>query len=105
MTQGSVYIRWQLCCAEAVYRSAYAVACCYAVLCALFFLEVILLAIHNRIDANPQSGTVRTNGQRCYNELYLVQISGLWVHLGTIKHNTSLPATLALNALVTLLLD
>jgi len=39
----------------------------------------------------------------CYNELYLVQISGLWVHLGTIKHNMSLSATSALTALVTLL--
>jgi len=28
---------------------------------ALFLLEVILLVIHNRIDANPQSATVRTN--------------------------------------------
>ena len=42
---------------------------------------------------------------RCYNELYLVQISRLWVHLGTIKHNTSLPATSALTSLVTLLLN
>jgi len=33
------------------------------------------------------------------NELYLVQISGLLVHMGTIKH--TLPATSALNALVT----
>ena len=38
------------------------------------------------------------------NELYLVQISGLWVHMGTIKH-TSLLATSALIALVTLLLN
>jgi len=41
----------------------------------------------------------------CYSELYLVQISGLWVHLGTIKHNMFLPATSALTALVTLLLN
>jgi hypothetical protein len=72
---------------------------------ALLLLKVIMLAIHNRIDGNPQSGTVKTNVESCYNELYLVQISGLWVHLGTTKHNTSLPATLALTALVTLLLN
>ena len=28
----------------------------------------------------------------CCNELYLVQISGLWIHLGFIAHNTSLTA-------------
>jgi len=39
----------------------------------------------------------------CYNELYLVKISGMWIHLGTIKHNTCLQATSALTALVTLL--
>jgi len=32
----------------------------------------------------------------CYNELYLVQISGLWVQMGTIKHYTFLPGTSAL---------
>ena len=41
----------------------------------------------------------------CYNELYLAQISGLLVHLDTTKHNASLPATSALTALVTLLLN
>jgi len=40
-----------------------------------------------------------------YSELYLVQISGLWVHLITIKHNMFLPATSTLAALVTLLLN
>jgi len=38
------------------------------------------------------------------NELYLVQISGLWVHMALLN-NTSLPATVALNALVTLLMN
>ena len=28
----------------------------------------------------------------CCNGLYLVEISGLWIHLGFIAHNTSLPA-------------
>ena len=41
----------------------------------------------------------------CYSELYLVQISGLWVHLVTIKHNRFLLATVALAALVTVLLN
>jgi len=41
----------------------------------------------------------------CYSEPHLVQISALWVHLGTIKHNMFLPATSALTALVTLLLN
>jgi hypothetical protein len=58
MIQGSVYERWQLCCSVVVYRSAYAVACCYAVL-PIFLHEVILLAILNRIDANRQSGLGR----------------------------------------------
>jgi len=56
MMQGSVYVRWQLSCSEAAVHSAHAVACFYAV--ALFLLEVILLAILDRFDANPQSGTV-----------------------------------------------
>ena len=50
MIQGSVYVRWQLCCSVAVYRSAYAVACCYAVLrssclklfCLRFLIESML---------------------------------------------------------------
>ena len=55
MMQGLVCIRCKLCCSEAAVRSAHAVACCYAV----------LLTILNRIDANPQSGTVRTmNGHK-----------------------------------------
>jgi len=40
---------------------------------ALLLLEVILLSIHNRNNANPQSGTVRTNVWNCYSELYWVQ--------------------------------
>jgi len=50
MIQGSVYVCWQLCCSEAVCRSAYAVACCYAVLrssclklfCLRFLIESML---------------------------------------------------------------
>jgi hypothetical protein len=54
--QGSVYVRWQLCFSDAAVHCAYAVACCYAV--AMSLLEVILLAILDRLDANPQSVTV-----------------------------------------------
>ena len=56
---------------------------------ALFLLEVILLAILNRIDANPQSGTVGPMYKVAINELYLVQISGFWVHM-ELLHTTLL---------------
>jgi len=59
MIQGSVYARWQMCCSEAVYRSAFVVACFSAV--ALFLLEFILLAVHNSVDTNPHYGTVMSN--------------------------------------------
>jgi len=65
---------------------------------------------HGRLISPPNLYICKETGVKldcvykiAINELYLVQISGLWVHMGTIKHNTSLPATSALAALVTLL--
>jgi len=58
------------------------VLCCVAI----FLLEIILLAILNRIDANSQSGLGGPVYKGAISELYLVQISGLWGHRVTIKH-------------------
>jgi hypothetical protein len=49
-------------------------------------IEVILLAILNRIDANRQCGTVKIMYKVAVSEMYLVQVSGLWGHMGIIKH-------------------
>ena len=58
LIQGSVYIRWQ---PSAALLTLSLVAMLLLCRVALFLLEVILLAIRNRIDVNPQSGTVRTD--------------------------------------------
>jgi hypothetical protein len=52
---------------------------------ATFLLE-ILLAMHNRINANPASGLGGPMYKAAIKDLYLVQNSGLWGHMGTIKH-------------------
>ena len=90
MIQGSVYVRWPLCCSEATVHSAHGAACCCAV--AIFLLKVILLGIINIIDANPQSGTV-DHVQGCYKRT--VFGSNLWIvgtHVHYLTHtSTTLP--------------
>jgi len=85
MIQGSFYVRWQQCCLEAVFRAAYTVTWCYAALRS-FLLEIIFLAMLNRIDANSQSGLEGPMYKGAISELYLVQISRWLVHMVTIKH-------------------